>query len=90
MSKCVDKPDVTLVTQYLKQLQDLCCEKFETLDSGASFFEDRWQYKSGGGGITRVIENGDLFEKGGVNFSHIVGDRLPDAASPLDRGRPAR
>lgn len=52
---------------------------------------DSWQYESGGGGISRVLEGGDVIEKGGVNFSHIVGDSLPPAASarhPELAGRP--
>ena len=86
-----DVPDVSSVTSYLKQLQIQCCKQFQALDTDKSFIEDSWQHDSGGGGITRVIENGRVFEKGGVNFSHIVGKSLPQAASasrPLIAGKP--
>ena len=76
-----DVPDVSSVTSYLKQLQIQCCKQFQALDTDKSFIEDSWQHDSGGGGITRVIENGRVFEKGGVNFSHIVGKSLPQAAA---------
>ncbi len=45
------------------------------------FFEESWQRPGGGGGRTRVLENGALIEKGGVNFSHVYGDSLPPSAS---------
>lgn len=69
-----------LVANYLKQLQDTICAGFESLDGGA-FVEDAWQHTNGtGGGRTRVL-NGQVIEKGGVNFSHVKGDQLPAAAT---------
>jgi coproporphyrinogen III oxidase len=69
------------VSAYLTDLQDRLCRAFEDCDGQARFHEDSWQRPDGGGGRTRVIENGAVFEKGGVNFSHVHGDALPPAAS---------
>ncbi|WP_421683013.1 oxygen-dependent coproporphyrinogen oxidase [Stutzerimonas urumqiensis] len=69
------------VKAYLLDLQDRICEALAQADGGAGFYEDAWQRSGGGGGRTRVIENGALIEKGGVNFSHVHGDGLPASAS---------
>ncbi len=61
------------------------------MENRARFVEDQWDHPGGGGGITRVIENGEVFEKGGINFSVIEGAALPEAASAVRRniaGRP--
>ena len=69
------------VSNYLKNLQDQICKSLSEID-GAEFVEDAWQHKNGsGGGRTRVLSGGKVIEKGGVNFSHIMGDKLPPAAS---------
>lgn len=73
--------DVDRVKSYLLDLQDRLCSAFETSDTAARFQEDAWQRPEGGGGRTRVIQNGKVFEKGGVNFSHVHGSELPPAAS---------
>jgi coproporphyrinogen III oxidase len=72
---------VAEVKQYLLDLQDRLCQAFEASDGEGRFHEDAWNRPEGGGGRTRVIENGAVFEKGGVNFSHVHGDELPAAAS---------
>ncbi len=69
------------VHAYLTDLQDRLCAAFERCDGQARFREDAWQRPEGGGGRTRVLENGRVFEKGGVNFSHVHGHSLPPAAS---------
>lgn len=71
------------VEQYLLSLQDQICADLEAADGGATFVEDAWtrEGRLGGGGRTRVISGGDVFEKGGVNFSHVQGDQLPPAAT---------
>jgi len=69
------------VKAYLLDLQDRICAALEVEDGGARFVEDAWTRPGGGGGRTRVIENGALIEKGGVNFSHVHGDSLPPSAS---------
>ncbi len=69
------------VKAYLLDLQDRICTALEGEDGSARFIEDAWQRPAGGGGRTRVIENGALLEKGGVNFSHVFGSGLPPSAS---------
>jgi coproporphyrinogen III oxidase len=69
------------VKHYLLDLQDRLCSAFEASDGRARFHEDAWDRPEGGGGRTRVIQDGAVFEKGGVNFSHVHGDELPAAAS---------
>lgn len=59
---------------YIQQLQDTITSKLEQVDGKALFQEDLWQRKEGGGGRTRVIENGNIFEKGGVNISAVHGE----------------
>ncbi|MEQ6888481.1 oxygen-dependent coproporphyrinogen oxidase [Halomonas sp. CS7] len=68
------------VKTYLLDLQDRLCTALAAEDGGA-FREDSWQREEGGGGRSRVIEQGRLFEKGGVNFSHVFGARLPPSAT---------
>src|SRR5690606_36019852 len=63
---------------YIQRLQDTICSKLEEIDGKATFQEDLWETKEGGGGSTRVIENGNDFEKGGVNISAVYGE-LPKA-----------
>ncbi len=63
---------------YIQKLQDTITSKLEALDGKATFQEDLWKRKEGGGGRTRVIENGNIFEKGGVNISAVHGE-LPEA-----------
>lgn len=62
---------------YIQQLQDTICAKLEAVDGKAVFKEDLWDRPEGGGGRTRVIENGTVFEKGGVNISSVFG-KLPE------------
>ena len=69
------------VKDYLLSLQDEICSTLQALDKGAEFKEDAWQREAGGGGRSRVIEGGDVFEKGGVNFSHVYGDAMPGSAT---------
>jgi coproporphyrinogen III oxidase len=60
-----------------QQIQDEICAALELADGKARFEEEKWEREGGGGGRTRVIQNGDVFEKGGVNFSAVHG-QLPD------------
>lgn len=73
--------DIAAVKQYLLALQDRICEELATEDGGANFVEDAWERPGGGGGRSRVISNGAVFEQGGVNFSHVFGDTLPPSAT---------
>ncbi len=72
---------IEAVKAYLLDLQDRICTALETEDGGAHFREEAWLREGGGGGRTRVLENGALIEKGGVNFSHVHGAGLPPSAS---------
>lgn len=73
--------DINAVKTYLLGLQDRICQRLEEEDGGAVFVEDSWQREEGGGGRSRVISGGHVFEKGGVNFSHVFGSNLPPSAS---------
>jgi len=68
------------VKRYLLALQDDICAQLEHVDGG-QFVEDAWQREEGGGGRSRVLENGAIIEKGGVNFSHVFGSTLPPSAT---------
>lgn len=80
-----EQPDTQAVKDYLLDLQDRICAALENADGVARFREDAWDRPGGGGGRTRVLANGGLFEQGGINFSHVFGERLPPSASA---GRP--
>lgn len=73
--------DIEAVKHYLLTLQDNICQQLEAEDGGATFVEEVWERPSGGGGRTRVLSNGQVFEQGGVNFSHVFGDTLPPSAT---------
>ncbi len=72
--------DLSRVKSYLLGLQDRICQRLEAID-GKPFIEDQWQRDAGGGGRTRVLAEGNIIEKGGVNFSHVYGDGLPPSAT---------
>jgi len=74
-------PDIDAVKAYLLKLQDGICSALAHADGGKGFEEDDWKRHAGGGGRTRVLEGGRLFEKAGVNFSHVFGDGLPPSAT---------
>ncbi|WP_345951940.1 oxygen-dependent coproporphyrinogen oxidase [Mucilaginibacter sp. PAMB04274] len=67
----------TIASEY-QQIQDEICSALEALDGVATFEQEVWERDGGGGGRTRVIQNGTILEKGGVNFSAVYG-KLPDA-----------
>ena len=72
------------IKKYLLDLQVDICEEFGNLDSKSNFDTDIWKRDDGrGSGITRVISDGSLFEKGGVNYSIISGDKMPKSATAL-------
>jgi len=73
--------DSAAVRDYLTDLQDRICAALAAEDGGADFVEDRWQRPGGGGGRSRVLSDGRVFEKGGVGFSHVFGDQLPPSAT---------
>jgi coproporphyrinogen III oxidase len=72
--------DSASVREFLTDLQDWIVGKLEAQD-GQTFRRDTWQRPEGGGGVSCLIEEGGVFERGGVNFSHVVGSVLPPSAS---------
>ncbi len=72
--------DSVAVKVFLLQLQSLIVERMEQVD-GSTFVRDSWQRAEGGGGLSCVMENGGVLERGGVNFSHVYGASLPPSAS---------
>jgi len=76
--------DVDAVKQFLTGLQQTIVAKLERID-GRTFQRDAWSRPEGGGGVTQVLEDGGVFERAGVNFSHVHGASLPPSASA---GRP--
>jgi len=77
--------DIPAVETFLRGLQSRICASIEKLDGQAEFVEEAWDRPEGGGGATRVLSEGAVFEKAGVNFSHVMGDNLPGSATA---GRP--
>jgi coproporphyrinogen III oxidase len=73
--------DTLAVKDYLLSLQDRVCSAIEDADSKARFDEDKWDREQGGGGRSRVLTQGAVFEQAGINFSHVYGENLPPAAT---------
>ena len=73
--------DLPAVEQYLKGLQRSICDELSAIDGAASFEMESWERPEGGGGISRVLAEGDVFEKGGVNFSYVEGGKMPGSAT---------
>ena len=65
------------IRQFMQSLQDSICQGLETLDGEATFQQDQWDRPEGGGGRSRVMKEGRVFEQGGVNFSEVWGKQLP-------------
>ncbi len=68
------------VREYLRNLQTAIVASLESLDGGA-FIRDEWQRVEGGGGVSRILEGGNVFERAGVLFSHVLGEKLPPTAA---------
>ena len=77
--------EVEQVKTYLLQLQDTICDVLAAEDGEAVFTDDQWHRSEGGGGRTRVMAEGAVFEKAGVNFSHVQGS----APAPVCQRIPA-
>jgi coproporphyrinogen III oxidase len=71
---------ITPVRDYLLGLQDSVVARLEKLDGGR-FGRDEWKRPEGGGGTSRILEGGELFERAGVGFSHVSGTKLPPSAT---------
>jgi coproporphyrinogen III oxidase len=74
-------PNVTAVKSYLLALQDTLCRELAEEDSSRQFTTDEWTRPEGGGGRTRLLAEGTVFEKAGVAFSHVTGEKLPPSAT---------
>ena len=69
------------VKAFLLELQTNICQGLEQLDGKQHFITDSWKREEGGGGISRVLTDGDVFEQAGVNFSHVTGAKMPASAT---------
>ncbi|MCD4485103.1 oxygen-dependent coproporphyrinogen oxidase [Chromobacterium vaccinii] len=74
-------PHSDAVKSFLLDLQDRICAALEQADGKAQFAEDAWSREAGGGGRSRVLKDGGVFEQAGVNFSHVHGNALPASAT---------
>lgn len=74
-------PDLQAVSDYLKQLHDRICEAIENIDGQAKFASEQWSRAEGGGGESRVLHGGAVFEQAGINFSRVYGAALPASAT---------
>ncbi len=75
------QPDTGAVKQYLLNLQDRICQGLEAEDGQARFQQDQWEREEGGGGRSRVLAEGAVFEQAGVGFSHVYGENMPASAT---------
>ena len=73
--------EITGVEDWLRGLHDTLTQELERLDGGQSFRVDEWDREGGGGGNSRILEDGSLFEKAGINFSLVHGNELPPTAT---------
>jgi coproporphyrinogen III oxidase len=73
--------EIESVNDYFRGLQDRLCAAFAAADGAADFAEDLWRREGGGGGRSRVLKQGEVFEQAGVGFSHVHGSELPPAAT---------
>lgn len=74
-------PDVAVVKAFLIDLQNRICAGLQALDGQAAFAADSWTRAEGGGGTSRVLTQGAVFEQAGVNFSHVTGAAMPASAT---------
>ncbi|MGR8950370.1 MAG: oxygen-dependent coproporphyrinogen oxidase [Gammaproteobacteria bacterium] len=84
---------ISPIRDYLTSLQSSICHGLEEVDGGAKFHPDKWQREEGGGGESRVLTGGKVFEKAGVNFSEVHGNEMPGSATaqrPILAGRAFR
>lgn len=77
----ITESHINQVKTYLLQLQTSICEGLVHADGEANFITDEWQREQGGGGCSRVMTKGAVIEQGGVNFSHVFGDKMPASAT---------
>src|SRR5690606_28271327 len=81
MTQDLTAPNKDAVKAYLLDLQDRICAGLAGADGAAAFVEENWDRDEGGGGRSRVLSEGAVIEKGGVNFSHVYGAQMPASAT---------
>lgn len=74
------------IADRYREIQDLICKRIAAVDGKARFIKDRWSREGGGGGLSRVLANGDALEKAGVNFSAVLGELNPGMKQSLKIG----
>lgn len=89
LSSLMPSTQSELVRNYLLSLQDSICKALEAEDGSATFHEDSWERPEGGGGRSRVLADGAIFEKAGINFSDVHGKGLPPRRLLHGRNWPA-
>ncbi|KMW72873.1 coproporphyrinogen III oxidase [Photorhabdus luminescens subsp. luminescens] len=77
----MNTPNINQIKSFFLSLQDEICQQLEQADSKAKFTEQCWQREEGGGGRSRIMKEGTIFEQAGANFSHVSGDMLPLSAT---------
>ena len=77
----ITQKEIDTVKSYLLSLQDTICDALSAEDGGSEFKQDEWVREEGGGGRSRVLRDGNIIEQGGVNFSHVFGDKMPASAT---------
>ena len=81
MEAASERPDLDAVEHWLREYQDRACAALEAADGGAHFVEDEWSRAEGGGGRTRILRDGAVFEQAGVGFSRVEGAQMPASAT---------
>ncbi|WP_100644182.1 oxygen-dependent coproporphyrinogen oxidase [Alteromonas facilis] len=79
--EAITSEQIESVKQYLMSLQQNICKGLAEVDGKGEFVVDEWNREEGGGGRSRVMKNGAVIEQGGVNFSHVFGDKMPASAT---------
>ena len=77
----MNTPDISRIKLFFLDLQEHICQKIAQLDGQATFTEQVWTRAEGGGGRSRVLKQGAIFEQAGINFSHVSGAQLPASAT---------
>jgi coproporphyrinogen III oxidase len=75
------QPSIIRIADYLRNLQDTICRRLANFESDHDFLEDEWKRSGGGGGRSRVLSEGTVFERAGINFSHVYGNQMPASAT---------
>jgi coproporphyrinogen III oxidase len=81
MAERIEPRDIESVAAWLRELQDRVTEAITAIDGGATFRRDHWQRAEGGGGESRVLRDGRVFEQAGINYSDVLGRQLPPSAT---------